>query len=131
VAALSFSEKSVNHDFDFYHNIFVGKDWLIKGVDYFGTARFTGNDWWSLDSKFNAWGIKDFKAWATKFGLEQRNGQIVGMNIDPRFKNPHITGLTTFGDAELFSGYQFSETSQLKKLFGGDLDQAVFSHRTF
>jgi len=131
VAALSFSEKSLNHNFEFYHNIFVGKDALIKGVDYFGTASFMGNDWWSLDSKFNAWGFKDFKAWATKFGLEQMYGHVVGLNIDPGFKNPNITGITTLGAVELFSGYRLSEASLLKKLFGGDLDQAVFERRTF
>ena len=48
VAAISFSEKSLNNGFDFYHNIFVGRDALVIGRDSLGKCRFTGNDWWSL-----------------------------------------------------------------------------------
>ena len=106
VAAISFSDKSENKDFDFYDNIFVGKDSLIKGKDILGNCNFTGNDWWSIDSQFNAWGLKDFKTWAIKCGKEQKNGRIVGTNIAPKFKNPGNAALTTAAQIKSFGGYK-------------------------
>src|SRR6185503_13651689 len=57
VAAISFSEKSLYNGFDFYHNVFVGRDALMVGRDRLGKCRFTGNEWWSLESGFNIDGI--------------------------------------------------------------------------
>jgi len=127
VAAISFSDKSENKDFKFYHNIFVGKDSLIKGRDILGGSKFTGNDWWSIDSKFKAWGINNFKQWAIKFNQEQKNGKIVGMNINPVFKKPDLTKMTEAGQMPSFKGYQFSKESVLKKKFGGDLKQTLLN----
>jgi hypothetical protein len=123
VAVISFSETSANNGFDFYHNIFVGKDVLIRGRDSLGKCVFTGNDWWSLTSGFNIDGIKNLNAWSAKTGKEQKNGKLTGMNIDPRFKNPDITKLTDCNQMKAFIGYQFSKTSALKKRFGNDLAQ--------
>jgi hypothetical protein len=122
VAAISFSEKSLNSGFDFYHNIFVGKDSLLIGRDILGKCKFTGNDWWSLASGFNIKGIKTLAAWAKKTGQEQKKGKIVGLNINPKFKNQDMTKLTNVRQAHLFTGYRFSEGSALKKPFGGDLE---------
>jgi hypothetical protein len=130
VAALSFSDKSENDGFDFYHNIFVGRDSLIKGRDKLGKCRFTGNDWWSLTSGFNAWGIKDFKKWAITFHQEQKGDKIVGFNLDPAFKNPGSSNLTGAYQILNVYGYEFSQRSVLKKLFGGNLPQVGMSKRT-
>jgi hypothetical protein len=125
VAAISFSDKSVNGGFDFHHNIFVGKDSLIKGRDSLGKCRFEGNDWWSLQSGFNIYGIKNFKIWSDKAGQEQKDGKLTGWNIDPKFKDPDITKLTDTEEVHQFSGFTFSEKSKLRNLFGGDLAQTV------
>lgn len=78
--------------FHFYNNVFVAKDELIKGE--VSSDIFSGNTWWSLASRFNADGIKDFRAWALKTGKEQKNGKITGKNIRPLFKNAGNTTLT-------------------------------------
>ncbi len=115
VAALSFSDKSENSGFDFYHNIFVGKDSLIKGIDILDKCRFAGNDWWSLVSRFNIHGIKDFKTWAVKTGKEQKNGRIVGLNIKPGFKNPGNSNLTSASQIKPYTAYQLPKGSELKR----------------
>ena len=124
VAAISFSDKSENSGFNFYHNVFVGKDSLIKGRDILGKCKFSGNDWWSLDSRFNAWAMKSFRAWSVKFNKERKNGKVIGFNIDPKFKNPDLTRFTEVRQLNFFSGYQFSKWSALKKHFGGNLEPA-------
>lgn len=121
VAALSFSDKSENGGFDFYHNIFVGKDSLIKGRDKLGKCRFTGNDWWSIKSGFNAWGENDFAAWCKRFGQEQKDGKQIGFNVDPLFVSPGMKQLVDYSQAKYFTGYELSQKSLLKKPFG-DLD---------
>ncbi len=116
VAALSFSDKSMNNGFDFYNNIFVGKDSLMIGRDVLDKCTFEGNDWWSLTGGFNIHGSKNFKTWATQAGKEQKNGQIIGLNINPQFKNPGKAHLVTASQIGAYTGYQLPEGSRLKKL---------------
>jgi hypothetical protein len=116
VAALSFSDKSENNGFRFYHNIFVGKDSLIKGRDILGNCKFTGNDWWSLQDGFNAWGQKDIKAWTIKFKQEQENNKMIGLNLNPGFKKPGHAKMTSADQIALDKSYQLPEGSKLKKL---------------
>lgn len=116
VAALSFSEKSMNKGFDFHDNIFVGMDSLIIGKDILGKCTFTGNDWWSLKSGFNIDGIRNLKAWAEKSGKEKKDGKIVGLNENPRFKNPGMANLTSASQIPSFTGYRLPEGSKLSKL---------------
>jgi hypothetical protein len=116
VAAISFEDKSENKEFKFCNNIFIGKDSLIKGRDILGNCIFAGNDWWSLKSGFNAWGIKNFKTWAIKTGKEQKNGQITGLNEKPLFKNPGKANLTSADQIDSFTGYKLPQHSKLKKL---------------
>ncbi|BAU55876.1 right-handed parallel beta-helix repeat-containing protein [Mucilaginibacter gotjawali] len=129
VAAISFSDKSENGGFDFYHNVFVGKDSLIKGRDILGKCKFEGNDWWSLKSGFNAWGIKSFKAWTIKYHQERKNENLIGWNINPDFINPDLRAFKEIGKLNSFRGYLFSKKSTLKKHFGGNLQPADFLAR--
>ncbi len=119
VAAISFSDKSENGGFDLYDNIFVGKDSLIKGRDLLGRCRFTGNDWWSLAAGFNAWGEQDFRAWAKKYGQEQKKGKIGGLNVNPQFRHPGKTKITSEAQISSISGYELPKGSELKKLLKG------------
>jgi hypothetical protein len=83
-----------------------------------------------LTSGFNAWGIKDFKKWAITFHQEQKGDKIVGFNLDPAFKNPGSSNLTGAYQILNVYGYEFSQRSVLKKLFGGNLPQVGMSKRT-
>ncbi len=93
-AALSYSEKSTRKHFRFFNNIFIGKDSLIRG--HKGIDTFLANDWYSLEKKFNADGMSDFKAWISKYNIEQLNGKTIGLNVLPSFKKADDT---TFADA--------------------------------
>lgn len=122
VAAISFSDKSENKGFHFHDNILVGKDNLIKGKDKIGECEFTGNDWWSLESGFNIDGIKSLKTWSTQTGKEQKNRQIVGLNIKPDFKKPSEATFTTFSQVINSTNYLLSPKSSLR-------DKPVFNSR--
>jgi hypothetical protein len=53
----------------------------------------------------------------------------VGWNIDPEFKDPDLTKFTDMAKMNFFQGYEFSETSKLKKVFRGDLETAKYLNR--
>jgi nitrous oxidase accessory protein NosD len=111
--AIYFDEHSARQKFNYYNNIFVAKDNLIRGQSINDT--FLGNNWWSLSGGFNMNGQKNFKEWANRTGNEKQAGIIWGMNIDPRFENltmpsvidPHqlrsYTKYRTFSDSPLRS----------------------------
>ena len=92
-AAIHYADgQSKRKAFDFYRNIFVAKDEIIKGK--VAGDIFSGNTWWSLVSGFNIDSIKDFKTWAIKTGKEQKDAKITGGNYYPHFKNAGNTTLT-------------------------------------
>jgi hypothetical protein len=120
VAAIHFSEKSENKGFRFYNNIFVGKDSLITGRDKIGEVVYQGNDWWSLTNGFNIDGIKDFKTWAIKTGKEQKDGKIIGLNEDPKFKSPAKASITSATQLKSFTSYRLFNP-ELSKLLKGSM----------
>jgi len=95
VAALSYSELNKRKNFAFYNNIFVGRDSLIKGNK--GRDLFLGNDWWSL----------------TKGGKEMSAEKIMGLSLDPNFKNPGHTKLQSSSALESFEDYKIPINSPL------------------
>ncbi|HEY5464997.1 MAG TPA: right-handed parallel beta-helix repeat-containing protein [Hanamia sp.] len=99
-ATLSFSQTSQRKNFRFFNNIFIGKDSLIRGNE--GDDIFLANDWYSIEKKFNADGIIDFKTWGLRRNKEQMNHKIIGLNVMPAFKNP---GNTTFTDVKNLTGF--------------------------
>lgn len=115
VAAISFSDKSESNGIRMYNNVFVGRDSLIRGKDRLGDVKYWGNDWWSIESKFNIDGVKNLKEWAVKTGLEQKDGKMIGLNIKPAFINPGRTTITSAGQLKNFNNYRLSENSALKK----------------
>ena len=100
-------EQSKRKAFDFYNNIFVAKDEIIKGK--VSGDIFSGNTWWSLVSGFNIDSIKDFKTWAIKTGKEQKDGKITGGNNNPHFKNAGNTTLTDPHKLKSLINYQLSK----------------------
>jgi len=114
VAAISFSEKSESKGIRMYNNVFVGRDTLIRGKDKIGDVKYWGNDWWSIDGKFNIDGSKDLKNWTEKSGKEQKGGGITGLNIKPDFINPGNTKITSAALLKTFGNYKLSKTSVLR-----------------
>jgi hypothetical protein len=115
VAAITFSEKSESKGIRFYNNVFVGRDSLIRGIDKIGDVKYQGNDWWSIESKFNIDGIKDLKTWAEKTGKEQKDGKVIGLNIKPDFKNPGKAAIRSASQLKSFTNYQLPANSALRK----------------
>jgi hypothetical protein len=108
-AALSFSETSQRKNFRFFNNIFIAKDSLIKGKK--SNDIFIANDWWSIENKFNADGINDFKTWMTRNNIEQLNGKLKGLNIMPPFKNAGNTTVTNVNQLSIFDSYKIVSPS--------------------
>jgi hypothetical protein len=122
-SAISFAGQSARKDFRFYNNIFVAGNGLMKGKSSGDT--FIGNDWWSLPGGFNTGNIKTFSEWVKATGQETYQGQIVGLNIAPAFKNPGSSSFTTATQLTSSQQYEVPESSplrssglDLKKLFG-------------
>ena len=115
VAAISFSEKSENKDFRFHHNVFVGRDSLIKGRDRLGGCVFLYNDWWSILSGFNAGGYRDIKTWSEETGKEQKDGRLVGLNLQPDFLRPGKATFTRASQLHAFTNYSLPLHSRLRQ----------------
>jgi hypothetical protein len=115
VAAIAFSEKSESKGIRFYNNIFIGKDSLIRGKDKIGDVKYQGNDWWSVDKRFNIDGIDDLNTWALKADKEQKDGKVIGLNIKPEFNNPGSTTITSAAQLKSFTNYLLGKRSLLRK----------------
>jgi hypothetical protein len=111
-ASISYSEVSERKGFVFYNNIFVARDSLVKGERAIDV--FLADDWWSLTKKFNIERMYDFATWANTSGQEILSGKIIGLNIDPVFKNPDNTKLTTSSTLRSFDKYKIPANSPLR-----------------
>ena len=118
VAAISFSEISLNKDFHFTHNIFMSKDTLIHGKDILDKSEFSGNDWWSINDGFNIDGITSLSTWAYSSGKEIQNGKIIGLNIHPHFKAPGKLNITSASQIASMQNYNMPKNLALKKILG-------------
>jgi hypothetical protein len=90
--ALTYSELSERKNFSFFNNIFVGEDSLIRGIK--GGDVIVGNDWWSLKNKLC--------------------DKMVGLNINPDFKNPGNSKIISAKQLRQFFNYQLPKNSLLK-----------------
>jgi len=114
VAALCYSEKSESKGIVFRDNVFVGRDWLIKGKDKIGDAKYQGNDWWSIDKEFNMNGMEGFKEWRAK--CSEAWGEMTTQpefNIEPGFKNPGKSRITSASQLKNYKNYQLPKNSPL------------------
>jgi hypothetical protein len=96
VAALSFSELSNRRGFSFYNNIFIGRDYFVKGN--YGTDVFVGNDWWSSGTQSRQ-----------DFTIDNKRA----LSENPDFKSPGNTNLTTASGLKNFDAYKISRSSVL------------------
>ena len=79
-----------------------------------GDDLFIGNDWWSLNKRFNIEGKTDVRSWAKLTGREMISGKLKGLNRNPEFKAPGIAGLTSASALRRFSHYKISPKSPLR-----------------
>lgn len=110
-AAISYATQSERKGFLFYNNIFVAGDNLLKGKK--ATDIFLANDLWSLKNKFNIGGVTEFDKWAKINGQEILDRNVVGLNIDPAFKNTVGSTLTDCSKLKFFDAYKIAENSVL------------------
>lgn len=117
VAALCYSEKSESKGIRFRHNVFAGRDSLIKGKDKIGDAKYQGNDWWSVEKGFYMTGVKNFDEWQAKCIAAWGNNTPVlsELNIKPGFKNAGKTKITSAAQMKNFDGYLLPGNSPLRK----------------
>jgi len=86
--------------FFFLNNILVAKDEMMSG-GIIGSEKFFGNAWWSIQSKFKFNGVTDFIGWSQNSGMENLEGAVTGININPMLQDPHTPAIT--GPSELYS----------------------------
>jgi hypothetical protein len=134
--AIYFDEHSARQNFNFYNNIFVAKNNLVRGE--LGDDRFLGNNWWSLSGGFNMNGQRDFKEWTNRTGHEKRAGNVQGMNIDPHFENLTMQPITDPLQLSSFKKYLTPPDSPLrsrginvKAELGIDVGDVDFNQKNF
>jgi len=114
VSAFCWSKTSDSHGMRFYNNVFVGRDSLMWGKDKVGEAQYHDNNWWSINKKFYIDGITNINTWAKQTGKEQRNGKVVGLNINPQFKKAGAAKLISASQLKYFTNYQLPANSPLR-----------------
>ena len=125
-AVISYDGQSEHAGFHFYNNIFVAKSILIKGREI--GSVFLGNDWYSIQCGFYCDGLKDFRKWALSKGWEQFRGRLVGLNVNPGFKNRGKSVFVSPPKLKYFDKYSIPGSSVLRTS-GLDLE-ALFGIKT-
>ena len=91
--AVQFEPKSLNKNFRFYNNIFIGKDAIIHGPA--SGEKFLGNIWWNAaDGEIHFRGHRALQEWSRATGQEELAGKMIGRQTDPFLKGPLITSIT-------------------------------------
>ena len=111
---ISFENASEHENFIFSNNIFMGSGQLISGKN--NGSRFLGNVWWSSEAMVKFMEYSSLFAWAKATGQETLNGRIVGLQTDPLFYGPLLTGITDPYMLNQLEGYILKPDSPLKDL---------------
>jgi Right handed beta helix region len=109
---ISFESASAHKNFIFCNNIFIGSDYALAG--FYEGSSFLGNDWWNTRGDRRFLGYPDLFRWAGKTGQEMKNGQFTGLQLDPEFTGPLITGITDPYSLDKLSGYKLRPGSPLR-----------------
>lgn len=110
--AIQFEPKSVNKNFKFYNNIFIGKGEIVQGPS--SGEQFLGNVWWHVPgSEISFRGFHTLEGWSAATGQERLAGLMTGRQIDPLLKGPLTTNLTDPYDLHQLLGYTLSAHSPL------------------
>jgi hypothetical protein len=112
VSAVHFATNSVNSQFLFYNNIFIGSGKIIDGPT--SGEKFIGNVWWSSGPEIKFREYNSILEWSIATGQEKLNGQRKGKQINPSLKGPFRTNLTDPYQLHSLSGYTLQPNSSLK-----------------
>ena len=118
---ISFEISSTHRNFIFCNNIFLGPD-PIAGTN--SGSTFLGNDWWNDSGKSSFLSFGSLKDWAKETGQETFKNQIVGLQVDPKFKGPLLTDITDPYQLEKLDGFNLLSESGLKNN-GLDLESVL------
>lgn len=111
-AAVRFEAESLNKNFLFCNNIFIGAGQIVNGPS--SGEKFIGNAWWNANKEIKFRGYNNLAAWADATGQEKLNGQMAGKQIDPLLTGPFITSITDPYKLNLLTGYTLQPGSSLK-----------------
>ena len=92
----------------------MGSGQLISGKN--NGSRFLGNVWWSSEAMVKFMEYSSLFAWAKATGQETLNGRILGLQTDPLFYGPLLTGITDPYMLNQLEGYILKPDSPLKDL---------------
>jgi len=109
---VSYENSSKHRDFIFCNNIFLGSDQPIFG-NYSGSA-FLGNDWWCIDGTRKFMTFNNLRTWAQKTGQEMINGQLVGIQENPKFKGSLSVEITDPYKLDRLYSYDLQPDSVLR-----------------
>jgi hypothetical protein len=110
--AVEFEQASLNTQFFFTNNIFIGKGNIINGPA--SGEKFIGNVWWSPESRITFRNYASLQDWANASGQEKLNGKLIGRQTDPLLKSPFTTGITDPYQLDKLTGYMLQPVSPLK-----------------
>lgn len=112
--AVQFEPESLNRNFFFYNNIFIGTGNIIHGPS--SGEKFLGNIWWPASGEIKFREYQSLVDWANATSQEMLNGQLVGKQRNPMLKGPLTTRLTDPYRLNSLTGYTLLPTSPLRNI---------------
>jgi hypothetical protein len=110
--AIEFEPSSLNKNFSFYNNIFMGSGAIVHGPS--SGEKFIGNVWWTTGNEIVFRGYKNLAEWSAATKQEKLNGIMIGKQVDPQLKGPLFTTITDPYQLHLLTGYTLLPQSSLK-----------------
>jgi hypothetical protein len=110
--AIEFEPSSLNKNFSFYNNIFMGSGAVVHGPS--SGEKFIGNVWWTTGNEIVFRGYKNLAEWSAATKQEKLNGLMIGKQVDPQLKGPLFTPITDPYQLHLLTGYTLLPQSSLK-----------------
>jgi hypothetical protein len=112
--AVQFEPASLNKNFFFFNNIFIGSGPVVLGPS--SGEKFESNIWWTSDKNKSITfrGYNDLETWSKATGQEKADGKLVGRQIDPQLQGPFQTTITDPYQLHTLTGFMLSQQSLLK-----------------
>ena len=84
----------------------------IMGIN--SGSIFLGNVWWNTSGTKKFMNFNNLADWAKKTGQEMLNGHFTGMQADPKFVGPLVTGITDPYELDKLYGFTLQPDSPLR-----------------
>lgn len=112
--AVEFEPASLNKNFNFYNNIFIGTGEIVRGPS--SGEKFQHNVWWHASKPIKFRGYNSLAAWSAATGQELIAGSMSGMQVDPLLKGPLTTGITDPYRLHELTGYTLQAGSSIRNM---------------